>query len=183
VTAEQLRAFPALGSHSAEDLELLAYMATLRKFARGETMIRPGAEGEAAFLILDGSVEVSRANMPLATLEAGTLVGHLALLDPALRSSTVIAVTEATALELKADVFSNLVKSSSPLALRFQREVATAAARHLRAASELFAAMSGEGSNRLALHDIDVDGLNDEWSTSDSDEPIELDVDPDAQRH
>jgi CRP-like cAMP-binding protein len=178
LTAEQLRAFPVLASHATEDLELLAYMATARRFARGEPLMRMGTVGDAAFLILEGSVEISRGSMPLATLEAGALVGQLALLDRARRSVTVTAMAETIALELKPDVFSNLVQASSPLALRFQREVATAAARRLRAETERFASMSGDGPERLSYGEIDTD-----WSTGKSDDaPIELDVDLDVLR-
>jgi CRP/FNR family cyclic AMP-dependent transcriptional regulator len=183
VTAAQLRAVPVLASHSDEDLELLAYMATLRGFARGEVLMREGAEGDAAFLILSGRVDVSRAgeSRPVATLEPGALVGQLALLDRARRSATVTATTDATALELKASVFGNLVNASSPLALRFQREVAMAAARHLRGANVRFAASAasapGSAAQPPSLNEVDGD-----WSDG-SDEPIELGVDLEAIRH
>jgi CRP-like cAMP-binding protein len=180
VTAAQLRTVRVLATHSDEDLELLAYMATLRVFARNEVLMQEGTEGDAAFLILDGRVDVSRAGetMPVATLEPGALVGQLALLDRARRSATVTAQSETTVLELKASVFGNLVNASSPLALRFQREVATAAARHLRGANARFVANAGgAGPQAPALHEVEGD-----WSDG-SDEPIELGVDLDAIRH
>ncbi len=178
VTAAQLRTVRVLATHSDEDLELLAYMATLRTFIRGEALMQEGTEGDAAFLILDGTVSISRAgdSMPTVTLEPGALVGQLALLDRARRSATVTAMTDTTALELKASVFGNLVNASSPLALRFQREVATAAARHLRGANARFAANTG-GTQGATLHELD-----DDWSDG-SDEPIELGVDLGAIRH
>jgi hypothetical protein len=180
VTAAQLRTVPLLASHSNEDLELLAFMATLRGFARGEVLMHEGAEGDAAFMILSGRVDVTRAgeSMPVATLEPGALVGQLALLDRARRSATVTAATDTTALELKASVFGNLVNASSPLALRFQREVATAAARHLRGANVRFAANAGASS----MPGQSFDDLDGDWSDG-SDEPIELAVDLDALRH
>jgi cAMP-dependent protein kinase regulator len=181
VTAAQLRTVAVLASHSAEDLELLAYASTLKGFARGDVLMHEGAEGDAAYLVLSGQVAVTRAGegAPLATLEAGALVGQLALLDSAPRSATVTAVNDATALELKADVFANLMNASSPLALRFQREVATAAARHLRGANARFAAAAASASQAPpSLHELD-DG---DWSTG-SDESIELGVDLEAIRH
>jgi len=178
VTAAQLRTVRVLASHSDEDLELLAYMATLRVFARGEALMQEGTEGDAAFLILDGSVSVTRAgeSMPVATLEPGALVGQLALLDRARRSATVTAQTDTTVLELKATVFGNLVNASSPLALRFQREVATAAARHLRGANARFVASVGMPAQAPSLNEVEGD-----WSDG-SDEPIELAVDLGAIR-
>jgi CRP-like cAMP-binding protein len=161
VTAAQLRAFPVLASHSDEDLELLAYMGTVRGFAKGEALMHEGAEGDAAFLIL------------------GALVGQLALLDHARRSATVTATTDTTALELKASVFANLVNASSSLALAFQREVARAAARHLRSASARFAASANGGAKTAeAPTHNEIEG---DWSTAD-DAGIDLAIDLEATR-
>jgi CRP-like cAMP-binding protein len=178
VTAAQLRTVPVLESYSTEDLELLAYTALLRGFARGEHLMVEGAEGDAAYLILSGSVTATRAgaSMALATLEPGALVGQLALLDRAPRSATVTAVTDTTVLELKANVVANLVKAWSPMALRFQREIATAAARHLRIANANFAAAQG------AAGQGPLDGADGDWSAED-DMKIELGVDPSVLKH
>jgi CRP-like cAMP-binding protein len=179
VTAAQLRAFPVLASHSAEDLELLAYMGTVRGFAKGEALMHEGAEGDAAFLILVGSVAVTRASedAPVATLAPGALVGQLALLDHARRSATVTATTDTTALELEVRVFANLVNASSPLALAFQREVARAAARHLRSASARFAATASASPSEAPAHN-EIEG---DWSTAD-DAGIDLAIDLDLTR-
>lgn len=177
VTTAQLRAYAVLASHSAEDLDLLAYASNLRAFARGEVLMREGAAGDAAYLLLSGSVDVSRSGEdgPRATLAPGALVGQLALLDRAPRLATVTATTDTVALEIRGEVFVNLVQASSPLALRFQREVATAAARHLRGMNARFAATAV--SNDSSWHEVDAD-----FATG-ADEPIELDIDPSVLRH
>jgi CRP-like cAMP-binding protein len=179
VTAAALRAIPILATHSNEDLELLAYAATLRGFAKGEVLMHEGAVGDAAYLIVNGSVSVTRRGSPgiVATLETGALVGQLALLDRAPRSATVTAGSDTTTLELRADVVQNLLRASSPLALRFQREIAGAAARHLRAATARFAASAGPAAEAGPL-DAEIEG---DWSRGEE-EPIELAVDMDAIR-
>jgi CRP-like cAMP-binding protein len=180
VTAAQLRRVSVLQQYSDEDLELLAYSSTLRGFAQGEVLMHEGAEGDAAYLILNGSVVASRSGvaLPLATLQPGALVGQLALLDRAPRSATVTAASDTTALELKANVIQNLLKASSPMALRFQREIATAAARHLRIANATFAAHAGTDAQQ-APGDAAVEG---DWSAGD-DVQIELGVDPSVLKH
>jgi CRP-like cAMP-binding protein len=113
--------------------------------------------------------------VPIATLGPGALVGQLALLDRAPRSATVTATAETAALEVRADAFTNLVRASSPIALRFQGQVALAGVRQLRAATrqlkdnaarESLAPMSG---GRM----LDVDDWDDEAGPS-----LELAVDP-----
>jgi CRP-like cAMP-binding protein len=142
LTAEQLRSIPALATYSAEDLELLAYIASLKSFSAGETLMTEGSLGDACWLVVQGSVAVTRApsRSPLATLGPGALVGQLALLDRAPRNATVTAMINTAALEVRADAFANLVRASSPVALRFQLQVALAGVRQLRAATRKLAA-------------------------------------------
>jgi CRP/FNR family transcriptional regulator, cyclic AMP receptor protein len=177
LTVAQLRSIPALASYTAEDLELLAYIALLRTFAAGEVVMKEGTEGDACWLLLSGGVAVTRStqSVPIASLGPGALVGQLALLDRAPRSATVTATAETAALEVRADAFTNLVRASSPIALRFQDQVALAGVRQLRAATkqlkdnaarESLAPMSG---GRM----LDVDDWDDDAGPS-----LELAVDP-----
>lgn len=178
LTAAQLRTFPALASHGAEDLELLAYVSTLRSFEAGATLVREGDEGDACYLVVAGTVAVARraSKSTLATLGPGSLVGQLALLDRAPRSATVTASTEVTALEVRARSFANLMAASSPIALRFQEQVALAGVRQLRAATRKVAdaaareAIAAPASMRM----IEVD----DWDDAAAHESLELAVDP-----
>jgi CRP-like cAMP-binding protein len=182
LTVAQLRTVPALASYTAEDLELLAYIAVLRTFAAGEVVMNEGAEGDACWLLVTGGMAVTRSTQasPIGTLGPGALVGQLALLDRAPRSATVTATSETAALEMRAEAFTNLVRAFSPLALRFQGQVMIAGVRQLRAATrrrketsparESLAPMSG---GRL----LDVDDWEDDPSAT-----LELAVDP-AARH
>jgi len=141
VTATQLRNVPAFATYGQEDLELLAHVATLRSFARNDILIRAGDAGTSCFLIATGNVSVHRpgAPGPIATLGPGALVGQLALIDRAPRSATVTATEDTMALELRGDAFTNLVRASSPIALRFQWQVALAGVRQLRTATKKLA--------------------------------------------
>lgn len=181
LTAEQLRTIPALASYTPEDLELLAYIATFKSFPAGEVLMKEGAEGDACWLLVRGSVAVTRAaqSTPLATLGPGALVGQLALIDRAARNATVTATVETAALEVRADAFANLVRASSPVALRFQLQVALAGVRQLRAATKKYAEASAReasapmSSGRM----LDVDDWEDQPSGS-----LELAIDPSTIR-
>ena len=180
LTVEQLRTIPSLTTYSAEDLELLAYIATLRSFAAGELLMKEGAEGDACWLIVQGGVAVTRSSQstPLATLGPGALVGQLALLDRAPRNATVTATANTAALEVRADAFSNLVRAFSPVALRFQQQVALAGVRQLRAATKKYAeAAARESHAPMSGRMLDVDDWDDEPS-----QPLELAIDPRSRR-
>lgn len=182
LTAQQLRSIPALASYGDEDLELLAYVATLRSFAAGATLMKEGEEGDACFLLVSGAVSVMRSGKatPLATLNAGALVGQLALLDRAPRSATVTAMQETMALEVRADAFANLVAAHSPIALRFQEQVALAGVRQLRGATRKVA----ENAAREALSGPMSGRVIDDWDDTTQRGPaIDLAVDPVSLRH
>jgi CRP-like cAMP-binding protein len=181
LTAEQLRSIPALASYTAEDLELLAYIATLKSFAAGEVLMKEGATGDACWLVVRGAVAVTRAGhaAALATLGPGALVGQLALLDRSPRNATVTATADTMALEVRADAFANLVRASSPVALRFQLQVALAGVRQLRAATKKLA----EASAREAASPMSSGRMLDveDWDDAPS-APLELEVDPSSIR-
>jgi CRP-like cAMP-binding protein len=178
LTPEQLRSIPALASYGAEDIDLLSYIATLRSFPAGALIMREGTEGDACFLIVGGKLAVSRATSAtaLATLGPGALVGQLALLDRAPRSATVTAQTDTTVLEVKASAFANLVSAHSPIALRFQEQVALAGVRQLREATRKVA----DAAARESLPSGSTRFLDD-WDDGESPSPsleLELAIDP-----
>ena len=181
LTAEQLRTIPVLATYTAEDLELLAYIATFKSYPAGEVLMQEGAAGDACWLLVRGSVAVTRAaqSTPLAMLGPGALVGQLALLDRAPRNATVTATVETAALEVRADAFANLVRASSPVALRFQLQVALAGVRQLRVATKKYAEASAReslapmSSGRM----LDVEDWDDQPTGS-----LELAVDPSSNR-
>lgn len=177
LTVDQLRGVPALAEYSPEDLELLAYIATLRSFAPREVLMQEGSEGDACWLLLTGAVDVTRTGVSttLATLGPGALVGQLALLDRAPRSATVTAVRETHALEVRANAFSNLLKASSPVALRFQEQVALAGVRQLRAATRKLAEAAAAASSPTSMRMID------DWDDGDATK-LELSIEPSSIR-
>jgi CRP/FNR family transcriptional regulator, cyclic AMP receptor protein len=184
LSPEQLRSIPALAAYGPEDIDLLSYIATLRTFPAGSAIMRESTEGDACFLIVGGTVAVSRTSSAsaLAQLGPGALVGQLALLDRAPRSATVTAQTETIALEVKASAFANLVSAHSPIALRFQEQVALAGVRQLREATRKVADAvarqslpSSSGATRM-LDDWD-DG-----SPSSSSPALELELAVDPRR-
>ena len=66
-----------------------------RTFKAGDTIISEGADGNTAFLITSGSVEVSVGEgakaKALGTLAAGEVFGEMCLIEPGPRSATVKA--------------------------------------------------------------------------------------------
>jgi CRP-like cAMP-binding protein len=92
--------------------------------AAGEPIIRQGDPADRFYVILDGSVEVSRSEKPgqpahrIRSLGADDAFGELGLLTGAKRSATVTAETPVRLLALDAPVFLDLVTAGPELAPR-----------------------------------------------------------------
>lgn len=135
-----LRKLGSLRDYTNSELRLLASVAPAREFASGASMCKEGTSGQSCFLLAIGEVHVKRVfedgERTLATLKAGQIVGQMALVDRSPRSASVVSHGDVIALELTRDVFERLLKASSPLALRFQEQIAMAGIRQLRMATQ-----------------------------------------------
>jgi CRP-like cAMP-binding protein len=135
-----LQSLPALQNFAATDLDLLATVAPTKQFAVGSYLCEQGKPGFCAFLLLQGEVEVLRTaagrTYSVATLGPGEMVGQLALVDGSPRAASVVVRKDVTAMLLMRDTFEKLLQAASPLALRFQRQVAVAGIRQLRRTTE-----------------------------------------------
>lgn len=105
------------------DVESVLYLfesCRLRVLAPGEILIAPGPSEPFAYLIVDGTLDVvldPLDSLPLATLHAGESVGELALIDGRPRSAAVVAKQPARVLEVSAETFWALIRTSHQAAL------------------------------------------------------------------
>jgi CRP-like cAMP-binding protein len=71
----------------------IAQIVTETHFEAGETIIREGDLENWMFVMVDGRARVDVGGIEVSTIEAGASVGELALIDPAPRAATVMALT------------------------------------------------------------------------------------------
>lgn len=146
MTQINLRALPSLREYPNDELKLLATAAPAREYEAGALICKEGDPARSCYLIATGSVEIRKqtpeGERVLATLKAGAIVGQMALVDRSPRSATVLAAEPTIALELTRDVFEDLLRSSSSLALRFQEHIAVAGIRQLRMATQRLASLA-----------------------------------------
>lgn len=140
-----LRALESLKDYPDAELKLLMSVVAAREYAEGGVLCQEGTPGHSCFLVASGAVQVIKKDQDgprtLTTLGPGAMVGQMALVDRAPRSATVVATQPTVALELSRDVFEKLLAAASPLALRFQEQIAIAGIRQLRAATERLEAL------------------------------------------
>ena len=73
-----------------------------KALSRGSVLMKEGSKGESFYLVLDGSVSVSRAGWALCTLSAGVSIGEMAYLQvmKTVRTATVVADTDIVVLKI-----------------------------------------------------------------------------------
>lgn len=120
-------------------------------FKAGDTIIAQGDEGDTAFSIVTGSVEVSIGQgvktRTLGVLNAGEVFGEMCLIEPGPRSATVKAATDVECLTISYDEFIKAIDDDREGTATFMK----ALVRRLRRMNEL---MESLGPARRGLRGI-----------------------------
>jgi len=90
-----------------------------RTFKPGQVIFTEGEEGEEAFMVESGKVEIAKkqgaAELVLTTIDVGEMIGEMALVDPAPRSATARAMKPTTVIVIPKRVFDRLLKQTNPV--------------------------------------------------------------------
>jgi CRP/FNR family cyclic AMP-dependent transcriptional regulator len=120
-------------------------------FKAGETIIREGDEGDNAFFIVSGEVDVSvgRGANPkiVGRLGTGEVFGEMSLIDPGPRSATVIAACDVECLSASYQDFVSAIEENPERAVGFMKTLV----RRLRKMNELLEDASPEGRGLRAM--------------------------------
>ena len=108
--AARLAQVPLFARCSRGDLAIVARHAETTRLEAGAVLLREGDEGDAFFVILEGTAMVTAAGRTVRQLGVGDYFGELALLDPAPRSATVTANAPVQVGVLGARMFRTLLR-------------------------------------------------------------------------
>lgn len=109
------------------NIALLQTLGNVKKYKRDDIICMEGQEGETAYLLLQGKVEVilgSFQNKPtsVAVLPTGTIFGEMSLLENKPRSASIIVYSnEALVLELTKYNFLAILKTDADIAYNLLR--------------------------------------------------------------
>ena len=100
-----------------------------RHLPAGTMLCREGDFGDTMYLVLAGSLQVSKqvtagAEKVLTTLGVGQYVGELSLLTGAQRNATVRAVEDTEVVEIDQDAFMQLLRDQPQVGLDLMRQMA-----------------------------------------------------------
>jgi CRP-like cAMP-binding protein len=107
--AERLRDVAFFEGFTEHDLARVAGLADEVEAEQGAELTDQGRPGLECFVILEGRAGVVVGEDHVATLEQGSMVGEMALIDHRPRSATVIAETPMTLLAFDTKAFSKML--------------------------------------------------------------------------
>ena len=102
-------------------LRVFAFMGETLTFRAGERLFEKGDDGDAAYIVIDGSVDVlvpvDTGEAVVAVLGAREIFGEMAVVCDQPRSTAIAAKTDVTVLRLDRSAFMKLLREFPDIAL------------------------------------------------------------------
>ncbi len=109
-------------------LRLFAFMGETLTYRAGERLFEKGDEGNAAYIIIEGSVDVlvpvEGGELSVAALGAREIFGEMAVLCDQPRTTAIAAKSDLTVLRLQRSAFLNLLREFPDIAIEVIRVLA-----------------------------------------------------------
>lgn len=140
-----LRNIPLFREFEDAQLEQIAHTTTARTFHKHEFVVREGDPGGTFYIILDGSVAVTRIASDgretiLSILKVSDFFGEMSLFDSSLRSASIKTLTDVTVGVIEEKEFIDMLDRSPKIG----RYLVIALSQRLRAANQLIAATTSQ---------------------------------------
>ncbi len=128
IEVELIRRLPVFSAIEPAKQKLLCFSSERLTFEAGEVMFREGEVPDAAYVVIDGTVEIT-VQTPggprlVNTLGPSDLVGETAIFGGVPRTATATARTRLEALRVCKDLFLNLVRDNAEAGLQLNRLLA-----------------------------------------------------------
>ncbi len=139
---EILRRIPLFQNIEPSKLKLMAFASERVTFAEGNALFHQGEEGDAAYIVLEGTADVRVTGergeaITVAQVGANDIVGEIAILCDVPRTASVVATGELTTLRITKELFFRMVHDFPQIGVEVMRVLAhrlETTTRQLRAA-------------------------------------------------
>ncbi len=122
-----LRDVPPFAMFDENKLKLLAFVSDRLTYKAGSTVLKQDEPGDVAFVLIEGTIEVSIAHDDGSTYnsEMGrhTFFGEIAVVKNTLRAATITAKTDIDALKISKDALYDLIAEEPELAARISDHI------------------------------------------------------------
>jgi len=128
IEADLISRVPVFGAIGPAKQKLLCFSSDRLTFEPGQVMFREGDLPDAAYVVIDGTVEITvqTPSGPLLvnTLGESDVVGETAIFGDVPRTATATAKTRLEALRVSKDLFLDLVRDNADAAMQINRILA-----------------------------------------------------------
>jgi CRP/FNR family cyclic AMP-dependent transcriptional regulator len=122
-----------------------------KRFSKGEVIMQEGREGDSMYIVIDGSVEVSKTlTMKMGEgnfaerekvltrfkAEDDVVFGEMAMIDRGSRSASAVSTTDCILLEIKRGDLLDLIERKPQMGVKILRRMAELLASRLRQSSQ-----------------------------------------------
>lgn len=121
---EYLKQVPLFADLGSAELEAVGRAATELALPEGAVLMREGDVAHEIFVVLDGTLEVTRAGEHVAEIGPGGFAGEMALLTHARRDASVTCRTPVRALHIDGRSFSDVLRRAPHVAVNMLPVVA-----------------------------------------------------------
>jgi CRP-like cAMP-binding protein len=121
---EHLERVPLFAGLTEDELDLVARSATQLDYRAGKVLMTEGGVAHEMFVVVEGTLEVSRDGEHVADLGPGAFAGEMALLTKAHRNSTVTAKTDVSVLHIDGREFQTVLHDVPTIAAKMLPVVA-----------------------------------------------------------
>jgi PPM family protein phosphatase len=115
---EALANMPLFGKLNERELLRVMQAVEARDYKDGDVVIREGDKGDELFIVLEGSVRVTRGDQVLTRLGAGEHFGEMALIRSVPRSATIIAEGPAELIAVRRADFFEILRKEHEIAVK-----------------------------------------------------------------
>lgn len=123
--ATQVAAVPLFSRCTKSDLKIVARHLETMSVSSGRLLCQAGDQGDALFVLLDGTAVVERDGREVARLGPGDYFGELSLLDPGPRAASVTVTSDAELAILGVRMFRVLLRDVPTISAKLLADLAS----------------------------------------------------------
>lgn len=121
---EHLRSVPLFADLDKHELDILAQASTELRLSAGKVLMTQGRLAHEMFVVMEGTLEVTRDGEHIADIGPGGFAGEMALLTHVPRSATVTAKTDVLVIDIDGRSFQVVLDEAPMIAVKMLPVVA-----------------------------------------------------------
>lgn len=159
IIQEKLSQLPLCQGLDETQVGVIASIAEQKHLPRGETLFTEGEKGDGLYVVVVGSLAISKkdrsgVNQSIANVGGGSVLGEMSLINNSARSATATANTDADLVRIPSEAFTFLLQHDNVTAFKVVYNLAQVMSRRLLLMDEKLVDMMDKGKKKEELADF-----------------------------